>query len=148
MITCRDYASHYISRYPKTEHELTTQLRKKWYPDEEILPTLQRLVSKGYLGDAMYTELYLSSEVVRKGKPLLLIKSKLLMKGVEKSIIQEVSERLESDLMGGTHEKITKEIEKMKMKWIDGMLIIQKLMAKGYTLRDIKAVIKKSSTES
>ncbi|MBP6256162.1 RecX family transcriptional regulator [Patescibacteria group bacterium] len=39
-----------------------------------------QLEKSGYLDDAVYARSYLNSEVVRKGKPLLLIKQKLINK--------------------------------------------------------------------
>ena len=103
------------------------------YDSEMVQKTLQKLKTENFLNDELFAESYLHSEVVKKGKPLLLVMQKLELKGIDKSLLQKLE---------GIHQRIAKEIQLYKKKWVDGFEIIQKLMRKGYRLADIKSVIK------
>jgi len=46
MVTPYDYAVQYLSRYPKSAHELRAQLKKKGYAPEEIDEAVELLVKK------------------------------------------------------------------------------------------------------
>lgn len=137
-ISCYNYAMKYIYRFPKTKKELQTQLRKKWYFDEEIEKVMNSLAEKWFLDDKMFTELYVGSEIVKKGKPEILVRAKLLQKWVDKTIIDDIMKKMRSDVEEWKTESIKKQIRKLKEKWVDWFDIIQKLLKKGYRLDDIK----------
>lgn len=138
---CFDYALKYIYRYPKTEKELKIQLYTKWYNTSDIDRTITELKKKNYVNDEMFTESYIRSEVVNKGKPSIRIVSKLYQKGVPQEIVRAVLKKYENEIVDGVHEKIKKEIAAYKKKDVDWFDIIQKLMRKWYKLDDIKKVI-------
>lgn len=138
---------HYLYRYPKTEKEMRTQLMKKQYFLEEIDEAMKALKAKKYIDDRQFAELYLNSEVVKKGKPLLLIKQKLLFKWVDKSTVADVIGSLEEGIGEGTIARIVKEIDKFAAKEIDPVVIIQKLLAKWYRLDDVKKALKQRKEE-
>ena len=54
----------------------------------------------------------------------------------------KTEKELSEDITEGIQQRIAKEIQLYKKKWVDGFEIIQKLMRKGYRLADIKSVIK------
>lgn len=139
---CIDYAMHYLYRYPKTEKEMKVQLMKKKYFLDEIDATMKILKAKWYIDDRQFVELYLNSEVVKKGKPIMMMKQKLLGKWVDKYILEEVAEQLWEGIMDGTIERVIKEIDKFAAKEIDPVWIIQKLLARWYRLDDIKKALK------
>lgn len=141
MKPCFDYALHYINRYPKTEFELRLQLRKKGYTEDDIDEAMQQLFMLNYVNDYEYTKLYLTSECIRKGKPIYAVKGKLLQKWVDKELLIEVVEELEPELIEWQMAKIDSEMNKLKDRWVDGVKIIQKLQARGYSFEMIKEVI-------
>ncbi len=140
---CLDYAMHYLYRYPKTEKEMRTQLMKKQYFLEEIDEAMVILKSKKYIDDRQFAELYLNSEVVKKGKPLWLMQQKLLFKWVDKQVLKEVVNELEEWIGEGTITRIIKETDKFAAKELEPVVIIQKLLARWYRLEDIKKALKK-----
>lgn len=139
---CCQYALKYISRYPKTEKELKIKLQQKGYNSEEINYTMEYLKWKKFADDRVFTESYIRSELVNKWKPIIVVRNKLFQKWVEKNLINEILKEYEEDIFAGIFQKIQKEIESYKKKWVDWFDIIQKLMRKGYKLDDISAVIK------
>jgi regulatory protein len=141
MKPCFDYALHYINRFPKTEYELRLQLRKKWYYEDEIDTTLDMIKELNYVNDREFTRLYFGSECERKWKPLFKVKGKLMHKGVEKDLIEEVEEELREEITAWQKKKINKEMEILKWKWFDGIEIIQKLQGRGYHFELIKETI-------
>lgn len=138
---CYDYAMKYLYNHPKTEQDLRIKLFQKGYSSEEVQHTMEIVKQKKFVDDAMFAQMYINSEVIKKGKPLLLITRKLELKGVPKFIIQKVAAENQEDAAEGIHKRIRKEIETYKRKDITGFDIIQKLLRKWYKLDDIKFVL-------
>jgi regulatory protein len=139
--SCMEYALSYLSRYPKTEQEMRILLYKKGYTSEQITSTMESLKKNNFINDEKYTESYLYSEIVKKGKPVFLIKQKLQQRGIDKRLIDELIEGMKDDMGEGIAKEIRKQLDTYKAKGVDGFDSIQKLMRKGYRLQDIKAVI-------
>lgn len=142
MATSLDYSLRYIHLYPKTEQELRTKLYTKKYPEPEIDKTIDFLKSKWYIDDVQFTKLYIQSEIVKKGKLPALVKSKLLHKWVDKDIIDEIMGSKEEEMNAGVYDRIRKEIEKYKKKWLDWYEIMLKISQKWYRISEIRKAIK------
>jgi SOS response regulatory protein OraA/RecX len=80
MATALEYSLKFIHLFPKTEQELRTKLLTKHYTEDEIETTMTFLKSKKYVDDAQFTQLYINSEIIKKGKVPALVKSKLIHK--------------------------------------------------------------------
>ena len=145
MVTCFEYAMNYLYRYPKTKRDLQIKLYQKGYGTDEVARAITVLESKHYIDDAQFTELYLNSEVSKKGKPLFMVVQKLREKGVDPKVIAETIHRLGDDIQGGMDSKIRSEISKLKKKGEAGFDIIQRLVKKWYKMNDITRVIKASA---
>lgn len=148
MATCLDYSLSYIHLYPKTEQELRTKLYTKKYDERDIAFTMDFLKKKWYVDDVKFTELYVQSEVVKKGKLPALVKAKLLQKWVDKGLIDDTMRGLHEQMQDWVHTRILKEIEKYKKKWLEGVDIIMKISQKWYHLSDIKKAIKSRDEEN
>ncbi len=142
MRSCLDYAMDYIHRFPKTEKELRIQLTKKWYYENEIDQTIDDLKQKWYVNDEMFAKLYIESELIKKGKPTVLIMQKLLFKWVDKDLVKKLLSENEKESTQGINERIKKEIDKLKKQGIEGIDIIHKLLRRGYKLDEIKNCLK------
>ena len=140
--SCYEYAIWVIGKYPKTEKELRIKMYQQWYDSEIVSRTLEKLKQDNFVNDELFAESYINSEVIRKGRPLIVITQKLEMRGIDKSIISKVVHEAWEDIENWTLQWIQKEINQYKKKWVDGFDIIQKLMRKWYRLWDIKRVIK------
>ena len=140
--SCYEYAIWVIGKYPKTEKELRIKMYQQWYDSEIVTRTLEKLKQDNFVNDELFAESYINSEVIRKGRPLLVITQKLEMRGVDKSMISKVVHDAWDNIDNWILQWIEKEIKQYKKKWVDGFDIIQKLMRKWYRLGDIKRVIK------
>ncbi len=136
------YAVHYLSRYPKTRKELELKLMQKWYSQEDILETIDTLILQNIIDDEKFADSYIYSECVKKGKPLFVIKKKLLFKGIDVSILDDVCKRYEDDIAEGILNKIIKDIENYKKRGVEWLDIVQKLMRKWYRVDQIKEAVK------
>lgn len=143
--SCMEYALSYLSRYPKTEQEMRILLYRKGYDSEQVISTMESLQRNNFINDEKYAESYLFSEIVRKGKPVFLIKQKLQQRGIDKKLIDDLIEKMKDDIGEGIAKTIRKELDTYKKKGVDGFDSIQKLMRKGYRLQDIKAVLQPHS---
>ena len=140
--SCYEYAIWVIGKYPKTEKELRIKMYQQGYDSETVSRTLEKLKQDNFVNDELFAESYINSEVIRKGRPLIVITQKLEMRGIDKSIISKVVHEAWDDIESWILQWIQKEINQYKKKWVDGFDIIQKLMRKWYRLGDIKRVIK------
>ncbi len=136
-----EYAIHYLSRYPKTEKEMRLQLLKKWYSEDEIDKAIKWLKKEKYIDDDLRAQMYLSSEVIKKWKPLWMVIKKLYSKGVPSEIIDKLVSQMEEDLQNWQIQKVTKEIDKLKQKWFDWFEIVKRLMGRGYKYDVLKKAI-------
>ncbi|RAL57128.1 hypothetical protein BSK20_02530 [SR1 bacterium human oral taxon HOT-345] len=146
--SCYEYAIGIITKYPKTEKELRIKLYQQGYDSEIVLRTLEKLKSENFVNDLLFAESYLNSEVMKKGKPLFIIKKKLELKGIDKQLLNKLSDKYAEDIQEGILQGIQREIRNYKKRGTDGFEIIQKLMRKGYKLSDIKKVIKENTKEN
>ncbi len=147
MKPCIDYALEYIYRYPKTEHELRIQLSKKWYFGNEIDTAIEMLAKKWYIDDRNFATMYIESELIHKGKPSIIIVKKLLEKWVDKAMLKELMDQYEQQADESIDVRIKTEIERYK-KWGDeGVAIIQKLMRRWYTIKQIKSALTHSKNQ-
>lgn len=140
--SCYEYAIWVIGKYPKTEKELRIKMYQQGYDSETVSRTLGKLKQDNFVNDELFAESYINSEVIRKGRPLIVITQKLEMRGIDKAIITKVVHEAWEDIEDWILQGIDKEIKQYKKKWVDGFDIIQKLMRKWYRLWDIKRVIK------
>ena len=140
--SCYEYAIWVIGKYPKTEKELRIKMYQQGYDSETVFRTLEKLKQDNFVNDELFAESYINSEVIRKGRPLIVITQKLEMRGIDKAIITKVVREAWEDIEDWILQGIDKEIKQYKKKWVDGFDIIQKLMRKWYRLWDIKRVIK------
>ena len=137
-----DYAIWYLSRYPKTEQEIRIILYRKWYNTEDIQHCLDVLKKNDFINDEKFTDSFLYSEVTKKGRPLFIIKQKLIQRWIDKSLLSKRISEQQEELTEWMRKAIRKELDAYKKKWVDGFDSIQKLMRRWYQLADIKAVIK------
>lgn len=138
---CCQYALKYISKYPKTEKELSAKLYQKWFNSDQVRYTMDYLKKKRFADDHVFAESYVRSELVNKWKPVIAVRTKLIQKWVDKKIIDEIINDYKQDIAWWITEKILKEIDNYKKKWLEWFDIIQKLMRKGYQLDEIKKVL-------
>jgi len=136
-----EYAIHYLSRYPKTESEMRLQLLKKWYLETEIDKAIRWLKKEKYIDDHLWAKMYLSSEVVKKWKPLWVVMKKLYSKGISRETVNELIKEMETELLAWQKQKLVREIDKLKQKWLDGFEIVRKLMSRGYSYDILKKAI-------
>lgn len=137
-----DYAIWYLSRYPKSEEEIRIILFTKWYNSDEVTHCMDVLKKNDFVNDEKYVDSYLYSEVIKKWRPLFIIKQKLAQRGINKWLIMKKISEQQEELTDWMRKAIRKELDIYKNKWIDGFDSIQKLMRRWYQLADIKAVIK------
>jgi regulatory protein len=143
---CLQFSLTYISRYPKTEKELTVHLFQKWFSSNDVNESIKKLKERWYINDEKFVQSYINSELTSKWKPTILIKQKLIQKWVDSHLVDQLLKNNTEDIQEWTHKKIKREIQSYKKKWIDWFDIIQKLMRKWYKLDDIKSVIQKNNS--
>ena len=112
--SCYEYAIWVIGKYPKTEKELRIKMYQQWYDSEIVTKTLEKLKQDNFVNDELFAESYINSEVIRKGRPLLVITQKLEMRGIDKSIISKVVHDAWDEIDNWVLQWIEKEIKQYK----------------------------------
>ena len=90
-ITALDYGIYLLQTVPKTENELYRKMLFKWYPENVINETIQKLKTMNLINDYNFAESYINSEVCRKWKPIFYIIAKLHHKWIDKNITKELN---------------------------------------------------------
>jgi regulatory protein len=93
-----EYALSYLSRYPKTEQEMRILLYRKGYTTEQIKATMETLKKNNFIDDEHYATSYLYSEIIKNGKPVFLIKQKLLQRGIDKGLLDQLIEKQKQEI--------------------------------------------------
>ena len=99
--SCYEYAIWVIGKYPKTEKELRIKMYQQGYDSETVSRTLEKLKQDNFVNDELFAESYINSEVIRKGRPLIVITQKLEMRGIDKAIITKVVHEAWEDIEDG-----------------------------------------------
>lgn len=60
--------------------------------------TINELKKKNFVNDEIFTESYLRSEIINKGKPAIRIIQKLRQKGVPEDIIRQATKEYKTDM--------------------------------------------------
>lgn len=85
--TALEQALRFLQYRPRTIAELTTKLRDKKYPDDEITLVISRLTKLGLVDDARFAKNYAESRstIYRRGRHRIALE--LLQKGLPKDLI-------------------------------------------------------------
>lgn len=81
MMSARERALLYLSRFARTERQVESYLKRKGFPPEEIRDTLTYLHEHSYLNDDSFATAFIESRI-RRGDGPLKIKQMLFAKGI------------------------------------------------------------------
>ena len=95
----RDQAYRFLSRRAHSCKELSDKLATKEYPKSAIITIIDEFVSKGYLDDTEFSKIFINEEIKLKKSGPLLIKSKLIKKGISREIIDDLLSSLYNENM-------------------------------------------------
>jgi regulatory protein len=96
-VLLREQAYRFLARRAHSVRELREKLQKKGYDHKSIAAILEELKHKNYLNDQDFARVLLKDEIqLRKSGPLLL-KQKLLSKGIEAAYVDELIRNLFSE---------------------------------------------------
>lgn len=89
MFAARTAALRYLAVRPRTEREIRDQLRAKEFSDRVAADTIASLKESRLLDDAAFARSYIRNALALKPSGRILLKRKLLLLGVEKSLADE-----------------------------------------------------------
>lgn len=95
MMEAIDKAIYYLNIKPRTRKQVIDYLEKKEYPSDEIKQVIESLEEYHYIDDENYCRLYFEMGF-EKGRGIARIKRELAEKGVEKALIDQVLEEMDS----------------------------------------------------
>ena len=93
------YAVDLLSVRPYSVHQLTTKLKSKQYPPDEIATTIERLLAKHYLDDADLCVRQYQAYIREARRSLKAIRYKLLEKGFSTEDIQLAIDEADIDII-------------------------------------------------
>ena len=128
------------------EEKYGNRLKTKELPifsDDDIEKIIQLLIERKYLDDYNFTKYYLENKNAKKGSSLKKLKLELMKKGIDKTIIEEITTGDESPR--SDEEEIQKIIAKKREKYDDEKLI-QYLVRQGFDFQLARAAV--SGTDS
>lgn len=92
LVGAKGVALRFLQVRPRTIREIRDKLREKEFGDEEIAHTTDALEKAGLLDDAAFARMYIRDALAGRGAGKILLKRKLLLLGVEKSVVDEAIE--------------------------------------------------------
>lgn len=143
---CKDYLFSLIAKYLKTEKGYKDKLYSKSFSKTAVDAALASAKEYGYINDEKYSKAYLSAN--KNKKSLLIIKSNLMSKGIQKNIIEKIlqDEPVETEAAAAkkVFEKWTKNNnfnQENKNK------AIRHLMQKGFSYETITKIINNANNQ-
>lgn len=88
--SARNAALRLLSYRPRTEREIRDKLREKEYPDTDIAATIEDLKRSGLVNDEEFARMFLRDALSLRPKGKFALKRKMLLLGLEKSIVEQV----------------------------------------------------------
>jgi len=89
----RQSAMRLLAQRPRTVREIRDRLREKEFPDGDITAVIEELQRTGLLNDVEFAEMYIRDQLTLRPAGKLLIRRKLLLLGVDKSIADRATEQ-------------------------------------------------------
>lgn len=133
--TAYDKALYLLSSREHTEKELKEKLSLKGYGQEDIEDAVVRLKRENYLSEERFAEVYIRSRLRKspEGKSILSLRlqEKGTPRGVAQAALQEAWER--GDYLESLKEAYSSYERKKGKEYA-----IQKLMQKGFSMREIQ----------
>ena len=140
MNRCKERALRLISFRDHSKHELFEKLIQD-YPEDTVNSTIERLEELNLLDDLSYAQRYTKDLCELKHLPPKGIRQKLLQKGIDRDIIDEVLDEFEIDeleqiryIINKKYSNITND-EKTKRRAVNALLRL------GHSYQNIKTVI-------
>jgi regulatory protein len=92
LVGAKGAALRFLTVRPRTEREIRDKLREKQFGDEEIAQTITGLKTVGLLDDGAFARMYIRDALAGRPAGKMLLKKKLLLLGVDKSVIDAAIE--------------------------------------------------------
>jgi regulatory protein len=89
LLAARTAALRYLAVRPRTEREIRDQLRAKEFSDQVAAETIASLKESRLLDDAAFARSYIRNAIALKPSGRILLKRKLLLLGIDKSLAEE-----------------------------------------------------------
>ena len=138
---CKDKAMWLLSFRDHSAHELSQKLRRD-YSEEAAEQTVERCKELGLLDDARYARRLSADLVHLKGLSRSGVRQKLLQKGIDRELIDEVLEDIEID----ETEQIRNILEKKYARFLSDekgrRRAVNALLRLGYAYQDVKSVLR------
>jgi len=144
----RDQAYRFLSRRAHSCKELYDKLIIKEYPPSAINNIIDEFVSNGYLNDTEFTKIFINEEIKLKKSGPLLIKNKLIKKGVNREIIDDLLSSLydENEQVENCSYLVLKKYKRISRE--QKKAVINYLRNKGYHWDQISLAIPQNLWEN
>ena len=137
----RDQAYRYLSRRAHSCKELYDKLIIKEYSPSAINNIIDEFISNGYLNDTEFTKIFITEEIKLKKSGPLLIKNKLIKKGVNREIIDDLLSSLydENEQVENCSYLVLKKYKRISRE--QKKAVINYLRNKGYYWEQISLAL-------
>lgn len=135
-----NYAVDYICKYVPSQKQMTNKLYDKDYSKRVVDYVIEKCKSYGYIDDEKYAQSYVFQNRKLKGK--LKLKQELMLKGIDKKIIDEVLADYDEEdgcLILARKKALNKDLDDPKVY----AQLVRFLQYRGYDWEQIKKSIDK-----
>ena len=144
-------AMNLLTKRPYTEMKLREKLTEGMYPPVCIETAIAYVKSFGYLDDKMYATDYISYHIELQSAGS--IEQKLMQKGIDKRLIRECMNELNSDRISENEREQIRRIFRKKYKGVvpreqgEKAKMLQYFVRKGYSMSNIKLALEENSLD-
>jgi regulatory protein len=153
LFTCEQKALGYLARRLHSKMELRRKLYQKKFTKPVIESIIDKLSAIKYIDDRKFAELVINESMNLRHDGMQKTKARLMEKGVDKKIIEEVLAETKDSDTEMENIKLTgdKKLFSLKKRFTDKRQVDQKLTAylvgKGFSFEIIKEYLKSAGTD-
>lgn len=132
-----DRALYYLQYGPRTQQQMTKYLSQKGYNDVYINNAIKKLVLNNYINDKQYTINFIEEKQKYRLKSNSYIKSQLIKKGVDKSVIDACIKTQNENNQHDTIKELATKKYSQGSKYKDKQKMTQYLLRQGFNYSEI-----------
>lgn len=141
----KERALYILERSDKTKKQLEDKLSGGSYPPDIIKKVISFLEAYGYIDDESYARNFVS--VYIESKSIMYIQTKLLQKGIDKNLVDDILEEYKESSVYNPKKLIREIVNRKRFVYKEGNYkennkIVSHLLRKGFKYDDVIEVIK------
>ena len=136
-----DRALYYLQYGPRTQQQMAKYLSQKDYNDVYIDKAIKKLISNNYINDKQYTINFVEEKQKYRLKSNSYIKSQLIKRGVDKSVIDRCLKTQNDNSQHNTIKELATKKYSQGTRYKDKQKMTQYLLRQGFNYSEVSKAL-------